>query len=134
MTHYYLYIQAGQELNTCTAFFKVGVGESEAQIKKRAWLQAYAQEHGHFFVIWSPETVDFMIKCQKSIGPKAKNVIAIMANDLIKILRDGAEVPSSYQAELNRHQLMMQIDPAYYCYNTIRKKQFTVISEKASSK
>lgn len=134
MTHYYLYIQAGQELNTYTAFFKVGVGESETQIKKRAWLQAYAHEHGHFFVIWSPETVDFMIKCQKSIGPKAKNVIAIMANDLIKYLRDGAEVPSSYQAELNRHRVLMQIDPAYYCYNTIRKKQYTVISEKTSSK
>lgn len=134
MTHYYLYIQAGQTLDTCTAFYKVGVGESEAQIKKRAWLQAYAHEHGHFFVIWSPDAVDFMVKCQKSIGPNAKNVIAIMANDLIKILRDGAEVPSSYQAELNRHHLMMTIDPAYYCYNTIRKKQFNVISEKTSSK
>ena len=134
MTHYYLYIQAGQELNTRTAFYKVGVGESEAQIKKRAWLQAYAQQHGHFFVIWSPDAVDFMVKCQKSIGPNAKNVIAIMANDLVRILRDGAEVPSSYQAELNRHRVLMQIDPAYYCYNTIRKKQYTVISEKTSSK
>lgn len=134
MTHYYLYIQAGQELNTYTAFFKVGIGESEAQIKKRAWLQAYANEHGHFFVIWSPDAVDFMVKCQKSIGPDAKNVVAIMANDLVRILRDGAEVPSSYQAELNRHHVMMQIDPAYYCYNTIRKKQYTVISEKTSSK
>lgn len=114
MTHYYLYIQAGQELNTRTAFYKVGVGESEAQIKKRAWLQAYAQEHGHFFVIWSPDAVDFMVKCQKSIGPNAKNVIAIMANDLVRILRDGAEVPSSYQAELNRHRVLMQIDSSYY--------------------
>ena len=134
MTHYYLYIQAGQTLDTDTAFFKVGVGESEAQIKKRAWLQAYAHEHGHFFVIWSPDAVDFMVKCQKSIGPNAKNVIAIMANDLIRILRDGGEIPSSYQAELNRHNVMMQIDPAYYCYNTIRKRQYTVISEKASRK
>lgn len=121
MTHYYLYIQAGQTLDTNTAFYKVGVGQSVAQIKKLAWLQAYAHEHGHFFVIWSPDAVDFMIKCQQSIGHGAKNVIAIMANDLVRILRDGAEVPSSYQAELNRHHLMMKIDPAYYCYNTIRK-------------
>lgn len=134
MTHYYLYIQAGQELNTRTAFFKVGIGESDAQVKKRAWLQAYAHEHGHFFVIWSPDAVEFMIKCQKSIGHNAKNVVAIMANDLVRILRDGAQEPSSYHAELNRHQLMMKIDPAYYCYNTIRKKQYNVISEKASSK
>lgn len=114
MTHYYLYIQAGATLNTYTAFFKVGIGESDAQIRKRAWLQAYANEHGHFFVIWSPDAVDFMIKCQESIGPKAKNVVAIMANDLVRILRDGAEVPSSYQAELNRHRVLMQIDPRYY--------------------
>jgi hypothetical protein len=134
MTHYYLYIKAGQELDTNTAFYKVGIGESETQTKKHAWLQAYAHEHGHFFVIWSPDAVDFMVKCQKSIGPNAKNVIAIIANDLVFILRDGGEIPSSYQAELNRHQLMMKIDPAYYCYNTIRKKQYTVISEKDSSK
>ena len=114
MTHYYLYIQAEQELDTRTAFYKVGIGESASQIRKRAWLQAYANEHGHFFVIWSPYAVDFMIKCQKSIGTNAKNVIAIMANDLIKYLRNGAEVPSSYQAELNRHQLLMKIDPGYY--------------------
>lgn len=114
MTHYFLYIQAGATLNTYTAFFKVGIGESDAQIRKRAWLQAYAHEHGHFFVIWSPEAVEFMIKCQQSIGPNAKNVVAIMANDLIRILRDGAEVPSSYQAELNRHRVLMQIDSSYY--------------------
>lgn len=134
MTHYYLYIQAGQTIDSSTSFFKVGVGESDAQIWKRAWLQAYAHEHGHFFVIWSPDAVDFMIKCQKSIGPNAKNVIAIMANDLVKYLRDGAGVPNSYPAELNRHNLLMKIDPSYYCYNTIRKKQYTVISGKDSSK
>lgn len=122
MTHYYLYIQAGATLNTYTAFFKVGIGESDAQIRKRAWLQAYAQEHGHFFVIWSPDAVDFMVKCQKSIGPKAKNVIAIMANDLVRILRDGAQEPSSYQAELNRHQLMMQVDSSYYTIKMLKKR------------
>lgn len=122
MTHYYLYIQAGQTIDTDTAFYKVGIGESEAQIKKRAWLQAYANEHGHFFVIWSPDAVDFMIKCQESIGPNAKNVVAIMANDLVRILRDGAEEPSSYQAELNRHHLMMKIDSSYYTCNMLKRR------------
>ena len=114
MTHYYLYIQAGQTLDTRTAFYKVGVGKSDDQIKKLAWLQAYAHDHGHFFIIWSPDAVTFMIKCQKSIGTNAKNVVAIKANDLIRYFRDGAEVPSSYQAELNRHQLLLKIDPSYY--------------------
>ncbi len=122
MTHYYLYIQAGQELNTRTAFYKVGVGESDAQIKKLAWLQAYANDHGHFFVLWSPDAVQFMIKCQGSIGPNAKNVVAIKANDLVRYFRDGAEVPSSYQDELNRHQLMMKIDPSYYTCNMLKRR------------
>lgn len=123
MTHYYLYIQAGQELNTRTAFYKVGVGESESQQRKYAWLKSYAFEHGHFFVIWSPDAVDFMIKCQESIGPNAKNVVAIKANDLVRYFRDGAEVPSSYQAELNRHQLMMKIDPSYYTCNMLKRRR-----------
>lgn len=122
MTHYYLYIKAGQTLDTDTRFYKVGVGESEVQRKKMAWLQAYAHDHGHFFVIWSPEAANFMIKCQESIGPKARNVLAVMANDLIKYLRDGAEVPSSYQAELNRHQLLMKIDPSYYTCQMLKVK------------
>ena len=114
MTHYYLYIKAGQTLDTDTRFYKVGIGESESQTRKLAWLKAYAHEHGHFFVIWSQDAANFMIKCQVSIGPKARNVLAIMANDLIKHILDGSEVPSSYQAELNRHQLLMKIDPSYY--------------------
>lgn len=122
MTHYYLYIKAGQSLDSNTDFFKVGIGQSAAQSRKLAWLQAYANEHGHFFVIWSPEAVEFMIKCQKSIGPNAKNVLAIMANDLVRILRDGGEIPSSYQAELNRHHLMMQIDPSYYTCNMLKRR------------
>lgn len=122
MTHYYLYIKAGQALDSNTDFFKVGIGESMSQTRKLAWLKAYAHEHGHFFVIWSQEAVEFMIKCQQSIGPNAKNVMAIMANDLVLILRDGREIPSSYQAELNRHRLLMQIDPDYYCCQQIKSK------------
>lgn len=50
MTHYYLYIAAGLSIDSNTRFYKVGIGESEAQTKKRAWLEAYAYEHGRFFV------------------------------------------------------------------------------------
>ena len=122
MTHYYLYIKAGRTLDADTSFFKVGVGQSYAQAKKFAWLQAYANEHGHFFVIWSSEADEFLIKCQKSIGAKAKNVVAIMANDLVRILRDGAQEPSSYHAELNRHHLMMTIDARYYTCQMLKVK------------
>lgn len=134
MTHYYLYIRAGQTLDSDTRFYKVGIGESEAQRRKFAWLESYAFEHGHFFVIWSPDAVDFMLKCQQSIGRDSSNIIALKAVELVRILRDGHAEPSTFQTNVNRHRLMMKIDPAYYCYYTIRKKQYTVISEKNSSK
>ena len=123
MTHYYLYIRAGQTIDTDTRFYKVGIGESEAQRRKFAWLESYAFEHGHFFVIWSPDAADFMLKCQQSIGRDSSNIIALKAVELVRILRDGHAEPSTFQTNVNRHRLMMQIDPHYFCYHQLKEKQ-----------
>ena len=123
MTHYYLYIAAGHTINSNTRFYKVGVGESEAQNKKRAWLEAYAFEHGHFFVRWSLDAVEFCVKCQQSIGIQHPDVLSVMANDLCKILATGCEEPAFYQSALNRHHLLMQIDPNYYTCHMLRSKK-----------
>lgn len=123
MTHYYLYIAAGIQVDADTRFYKVGVGESEAQNKKRAWLEAYAFEHGHFFVRWSLDAVEFCVKCQESIGRKYPEVLSVMANDLCKILATGCEEPAFYQSSLNRHKLLMQIDPDYYTCQMIKSKK-----------
>lgn len=123
MTHYYLYIAAGLQIDSNSRFYKVGIGESEAQNKKRAWLEAYAYEHGHFFVRWSLEAVEFCVKCQESIGRQHPEVLALMANDLYKILAEGCEEPSHYQAALNRHHLLMQIDPNYYTCHMLKSKK-----------
>lgn len=123
MTHYYLYIAAGLQIDTSTRFYKVGIGESEAQNKKRAWLEAYAFEHGHFFVRWSLDAVEFCVKCQESIGRKFPEVLSVMANDLCKILATGCEEPAFYQSALNRHKLLMQIDPDYYTCQMIKSKK-----------
>lgn len=120
MTHYYLYIAAGPQIDSNTHFYKVGVGESAAQIKKRAWLEAYAYEHGHFFVRWSLDAAEFCVKCQHSIGRQFPEVLAVMANDLCKILDGTGEEPAFYQAALNRHHLLMQIDPNYYCCSQLQ--------------
>lgn len=129
MTHYYLYIRAGKVLDANTRFYKVGIGESQSQLRKLAWLESYALENGHFFVRWSQDAVSFMLQCQKSIGPGCSNILAVCAAELVRILRDGHAEPSSVQANINRHRLMMQIDSAYYCFNTIRNKRKEVPSE-----
>lgn len=123
MTHYYLYIAAGLTIDSNSRFYKVGIGESEAQNKKRAWLEAYAYEHGHFFVRWSLDAVEFCVKCQQSIGRQYPEVLSVMANDLYKILAEGCEEPSFYQAALNRHHLLMQIDPNYYTCHMLKSKK-----------
>lgn len=123
MTHYYLFIKAGTRIDTGTQFFKVGLGESEDQTRKRAWLESYAFEHGCFFVRWSLDAIEFVIKCQQSIGAGHQEIIGIKGVDLIRYLKTGCEDPSFYQSAINRHKLLMQIDSNYYCYNQIKNKQ-----------
>lgn len=122
MTHYYLYIAAGLQIDANTRFYKVGIGESEAQRKKLAWLEAYAFEHGHYFVRWDIDAVEFCVKAQNSIGMEHPDVRSLMANDLCRVLQTGCEEPAFYQSALNRHRLMMAIDPNYYAAQVIKSR------------
>lgn len=123
MTHYFLYIQAGVQLNADTHFYKVGIGESVTGMQFRAWLEAYAAEHGHLFVRWSVEAADFYQKCIDSIGPDAHCIASIPAADLIKSLKTGCDDPACWQALQHRHQLLMKIDPKYYTYHELSKRK-----------
>lgn len=117
MTHYYLYIQAGVRLDSDTRFYKVAVGEGQLGRRQNAWLEAYALEHGHFFVRWSSDSIQFVMDCRDSIGPDAAPIVSLPGRDLIKTLKNGCDDPQFWQACQHRHQLMMQIDPHYYaCY------------------
>lgn len=122
MTRYYLYIKAGVLLDEHTAFYKVACGESQKGDQMNAWLEAYAAEHGHFFVRWSIDTVGFLDQCQMSIGCKAQDIKSIAAADLIKSLKTGCEDPSCYEAIRNRHHMMMQLNPHYYTYYELSKR------------
>lgn len=122
MTHYFLYIQAGLELDSQTRFYKVAVGEGQIGRKQYAWLEAYAIEHGHFFVRWSSDAVQFVMDCRESIGHDVAPIVSIPGRDLIKSLKNGCEDPAFWQALLHNHQLMMKIDPNYYTYHELSKR------------
>lgn len=126
MTRNYLYISAAHTIDRDSKFFMVGIGESERMRKHHAWLEAYAFEHGHFFVRWTPDAVDFCRKCLVSIGLKMDAVRAVKAPDLIKYLGYGEKPPVFVQTAINRHRLLMQIDSNYYFNYTIqeRKKRY----------
>lgn len=123
MTHYYLYIQSGVQLNTESRFYKVAVGESEKGQKMNAWLEAFAAEHGHYFVRWSHDAADFYSKCVDSIGLDAQSIVAIGAKDLIQSLKNGCEDPACWNAVMSRHRLLMQIDPHYYTYHELARRK-----------
>lgn len=123
MTHYFLYIKAGVILNEDTRFYKVGIGESEVGVRLHAWLEAYAAEHGHMFCRWSLESAEFYSKCIESIGHNAQLIRAIPGSDLKKELRTGCDDPECYYAILNRHKMMMAIDPHYYAYYELSKRK-----------
>lgn len=123
MTHFYLYIAAGETIDRNTQFFMVGIGESEKMRKHQAWLEAFAFEHGHFFVKWTADAVDFCRKCLESVGLKMDSVKAVKAPEFVRFLASGNQGPVFYQQALNRHHMLMQIDSRYYFEHTINNKQ-----------
>lgn len=123
MNRYYLYIQTGVQLNTDSKFYKVACGESAAGNRMNAWLEAYAAEHGHYFVRWSHDAADFYTKCVDSIGPDAHCIVAIGAKELIQSLKTGCDDPACWQAIQHRHNLLMQIDPHYYVYHELARRK-----------
>lgn len=123
MTHYFLYIKAGVQIDENTSFYKVGIGESEAGMQMYDWLEAYAAEHGHMFCRWSLDAVEFYSRCIEYIGHNAQLIKAIPAAQLKKVLRTGCEDPSNYYAIMNRHKMMMAIDPHYYTFHELSKRK-----------
>ena len=123
MTHYYLYIAAGLTIDSNTRFYKVGIGESEAQNKRRAWLESYAYEHGHFFIRWSLEAVEFLARCLESVNKSLFDVLTLKADEMVGVLNGTHEEPTFYQAALNRHHLLMKIDPNYYTCQMLQSKK-----------
>lgn len=123
MTHYYLYIEAGLSIDSSTHFYKVGIGDSVTQCKKRAWLESYAYEHGHFFVRWSLDAVEFLARCLVSVNKDLFDVLTVKADDLCAFFNGTGEEPAFYQAALNRHHLLMQVDPNYYTCQMLKTKK-----------
>ena len=123
MTHYYLYIKAGVQLDADTRFYKVGIGDGRLGQKENAWLEAYALEHGHLFVRWSKEAVDFYSRCRNSIGVNARFLLSLPGRDLIKSLKNGCDDPACWSAIQHRHELLMKIDPHYYTYHELSKRK-----------
>ena len=123
MTHYYLYIEAGHQIDENTRFYRVAIGESTLMLKQKAWLESYALEHGHLFVRWTLAATDFYNECRLSLEGRARSLEPRTARALIHQFKTGEEDPASYFANLTRHKMLMQIDPMYYSEHYINSKK-----------
>lgn len=123
MTHYYLYIHCGASLSEDSRFYKVAIGQSSRETKFFTYLESYALEHGHYFVLWDADAIEFLKKCLDSINGTLSQVIIVNGADFVKSLKENAPVPYSLNANLQRHDLLRRIDAAYYATCMLRRKK-----------
>lgn len=122
MVHYYIYIECGPTLTETARFYKVGIGLGELGRRQMAFLESFALEHGHFFVIVSLDAWSFVEKCLGTIGKSLADVVPCTAAHLIKHFKVSEELPETFLANLQRHKMMMAIDPAYYTQIQLLKR------------
>lgn len=122
MKHYHLYIRAGVQIDENTEFYKVAIGTSEREQRQCSWLESYAMEHGHLFMIWDAAAVGFLDRCFTSLLPLKRHYSVISAAALGFLLKTGNEDPATFYANLQRHRLLMQIDPHYYTQVQLKLK------------
>lgn len=122
MTRYYLYIKAGLELDNSTRFYKLSIGESERQDRVRAWLEAYAFEHGHFFAIYDGYCVGFLDSCLHSVSKDWRDVLITRGDSFVASLRGNGDDPVMFSQALHRHRFLRKINPNYYALCQIARR------------
>lgn len=122
MTHIYLYIECGKSLDDDSRFYYVTIGESQREARIYTYLESYALEHGHYFVLRDAAAIEFLQRCLDSINGTLSQVCLCSGKDLMEHFKESAPEPYSLNANRNRHELLKKIDPAYYAICQLRKK------------
>lgn len=122
MTHIYLYIECGASLDEDSRFYFVTIGESQVETRIYAYLESYALEHGHYFVLRDETALEFLTRCLISINGNLSLVRQCSGRELRNYFMESAPVPYSLVANQQRHDLLKRIDPAYYAICQLRKK------------
>lgn len=122
MTHIYLYIECGKSLDDDSHFYYVTIGVSQRETRIYTYLESYAIEHGHYFVLRDATAINFLKRCLDSINGTLSQVRQCSGKELLEHFKESNPVPYSLNANRNRHELLKKIDPAYYAICQLRKK------------
>ena len=122
MTHYHLYIQAGAVVDETSVVYKVGIGTSKQANQDYLFLTAYAVEHGHYFTLWSNESVEFYLRVQQSVAPIELYPKAISSRDLVRQFKTQLANPLDQSALHGRHKFRMQTSLNYRISSILAKR------------
>lgn len=129
MTHYYLYIEAGREIDESTKFYKVAVGTSKQATRDYLFLIAFSESHGHFFSIVSESVQTFLdkIAVQLTGNPQASictalTVRPISARELVRSFKASCAIPLNPSALSHQHRFQMQTSLDYRVASIIAKR------------
>lgn len=122
MTHYHLYINAGALVDETSVVYKVGIGTSKQANQDYLFLTAYAVEHGHYFALWSNESVEFLLRIQQSVAPVELYPRLISARDLVRQFKTQLANPLDQSALHDRHKFRMQTSLNYRITSILAKR------------
>lgn len=121
MTHYYLYIEAGQVLDETARFYQVGIGTSRQANSDYLYLLSRATESGHYFALWSDEVDDFLSKVKKSLHRSDLTPQRILARDYVRACKAAVAVPPSVTAAVNADHMRKNFDTTYRIISNLRR-------------
>lgn len=129
MTHYYYYIETGEQLTTDARFYRVGIGSSKQADRDFLFLLAYSTTHGHFFKKDCPDVSDFILRCAESLydGCSGNSMLNLpiqqcKARDLVRLFKTGERISLNVIEPRNRHHLRLNIDSSYHTFCEISRR------------
>lgn len=122
MKTYYLYIEAGAQIDKDSKFYKVGVGTSKQATRDYLYLIAYSVQHGHYFEKWSSEVATFLNQVAGSMNQKSVTLMGADARDLVRQFKAFQAVPLSAHSLRAAHQLRMVTDTDYRISSNLAKR------------
>lgn len=119
MNSYYLYIQAGAIIDESASFYKVAVGTSRQANRDYLFLLAHAEQHAHYFELWSADVAEFVNKIAQSLCRDSLPLQLVKARDLVRCLKAAESMPLSAAFLHNQHQLRNILDTNYRIFSNI---------------
>lgn len=87
MNTYYLYVEAGPQVDAASKLFKVSIGKGLIGSHAKNVIESYAASHGHFFKRWCAEIDEFCANLAKSIEAHSLPLIWLSSKEMVRYLK-----------------------------------------------